>query len=116
MTIKQTGIVDWLGIEKGTGHVNLTIIDDMDWNSEHEHLLLLEQKLNSYLAFIESGEVFDRLAQELGRKTPSSTPVKVSILAKFDVTPQARAFLAHASKTFEAAGFALVHRVVPLPS
>jgi hypothetical protein len=34
MTVAQTGVVDWMGIEKLTGHVGLTIVDDLDWSDE----------------------------------------------------------------------------------
>jgi len=92
--------------------VSLTIVDDLDWSAEQEHLMLLQNKLNAYLAFVESGEVFDRLAEEVGRKVPRSTPVKVSILAKCDVTPRAQAFLEHAVDAFRKTGVTLAHRVV----
>src|SRR5688500_18168770 len=115
MTIVQTGVVDWMGIEKGTGHVSLTVVDDLDWNDEQNHLLLLQEKLNTYLAFIESGEVFERLVEEAGRRVPATTPVKVTILAKFELTPRSREFLSHAVASFGSAGFSLSHRVVKIP-
>jgi hypothetical protein len=115
MTVAQTGVVDWMGIEKGTGHVSLTVVDDLDWSDEQKHLLLLQEKLNTYLAFIESGEVFERLVEEVGRRVPASTPVKVTILAKFELTPRSRAFLDHATEAFGNAGFSLGHRVVKVP-
>jgi len=112
MTVAQTQIIDWLGIESGTDHVSLTVVDDLDWSDEQQHLRLLEEKLNAYSAFIESGEVFERLAEDVGRPTPASTPVKVSSLGKYDATSRARAFLDHAVLTFMEAGFTLTHRVV----
>jgi hypothetical protein len=115
MTVSQTGVVDWLGIESGTRLVSLTVVDDLDWNDERGHLLLLQEKLNTYLAFIESGEVYERLRQDLGREVPSKTPVKISIIAKFDLTPQSRAFLQHATHILGTAGISLSHRVVRVP-
>ena len=52
MTVLQKSTVDWLGIEKGTGNVVLTVVDDLDWSDENGHLLALQEKLNTYLAFI----------------------------------------------------------------
>jgi hypothetical protein len=112
MTVAQTGIVDWLGIEKGSGHVGLTVLDDLDWSDEQSHLELLQDKLNTYLAFVESGEVFQRLVEETGRVVSEASPVKVTVLAKFDLTPRSRAFLDHATQAFGSAGILLSHRVV----
>lgn len=112
MTVKQTEIVDWLGLEKDTDSIILTIVDDLDWSNETDHLLALQEKLNTYLAFVESGEVFDRLSDTVGSQVPRDTPIKVSILAKYPPTSRAEAFLDHARGAFEGAGFILVHKVV----
>ncbi len=80
MTIRKTDVVDWLGLEKGTGRVVLAVIDDEDWTNEHEHLHLLENKLNTYLAFIESGQVYERLAEDLGREV--GTPENGQVLCR----------------------------------
>lgn len=112
MTVAQTGVVDWMGIEKLTGHVGLTIVDDLDWSDEHSHLLLLQEKLNTYLTFIESGEVFERLFEETGLEILGDTAVKVTILAKFELTTRSRAFLDHATEAFMTAGLSLSHRVL----
>ena len=113
MSIRKTNVVDWLGLEKGTNDLLLTVVDDEDWANEREHLELLQEKLNSYLAFIESGEVYERFASEVDRTVSTESPVKVSILAKYPVPPRAHDFLKHAQDMFETAGFALAHKVLP---
>jgi len=112
VTVKQTATVDWLGLEKATGSIVLTIVDDLDWADETDHLLALQEKLNTYLAFIESDEVFDRLLDTVGRQVPRDTSIKVSILAEYPITSRAEAFLEHATGAFEGAGFTLVHKIV----
>jgi hypothetical protein len=99
-------------IEKGSGHILLTIIDDVDWSDEGRHLLALPEKLNTYLAFIESGEVFERLVEEAGRTVPRSTPIKVKILARYPVPETAMTFIEHAQFIFIDAGFGLTLKVV----
>jgi hypothetical protein len=111
MTVSQSGTVDWLGLEKETGHVVLTNVDDLDWADEPAHLLTLQEKLHIYLAFIESGEVFERLEASV-RGVARDTPVKVSILSKYAATPRAEAFLEQASTAFAGAGLSLVHKVL----
>lgn len=112
MTVAQKSTVDWLGIEKGTGNVVLTVVDDLDWSDDNEHLLALQEKLNTYLAFIESGEVFERLTEDVGRTVPRTTPIKVSILAKYALSDRAKAFVEHAQGRFREAGFELRFKVV----
>lgn len=73
------------------------MVDPLDWSDEQAHLLLLEAKLNAYLAFIESGEVHDRL-KELGRDVSRSIP-------------RAAEFIKHATDTFVEAGFELTTSV-----
>jgi hypothetical protein len=113
VSLKRAGVVDWLGIEKGSGHIVLTVVDDLDWSDEGGHLLALQEKLNRYLAFIESGEVFERLAEDVKRAVPHSTPIKVSILAKYPLPEQGKAFLVHAQSKFMDSGYGLFFKVVP---
>lgn len=111
MPLARTHVVDWLGLDKETGHISLTLVDELDWSNEQGHLLLLEEKLNSYLAFIESGEVFERLVEEFDRRVPAETPINVEIIAKFDLTARSRAFMEYATQVFRDAGFSLSHKV-----
>lgn len=70
VTVKEGRTVDWLALEKGTGRILLTVVDDLDWTDEAGHLFVLQEKLDTYLAFIESGEVFERLLDTLERPVP----------------------------------------------
>ena len=58
MSVVETNKIDIIGIDKQTGQVVLTITDHLDWNSDNDHLLMLQEKINFYLSFIESGEIF----------------------------------------------------------
>lgn len=55
MSIEQTDIIDAIGIDNTTGNIILTITDHLQWSQEH--LLLLQEKLNTYLTYVESGEL-----------------------------------------------------------
>ncbi|HEV8239885.1 MAG TPA: DUF6572 domain-containing protein [Thermoanaerobaculia bacterium] len=116
MTVQQTGIVDWMGLERNTGHVILTIVDDLDWSDEQAHLLALQEKLNTYLSFAESGEVFQRLTQQVGRVVAPDTPIKMSVLTKYPLPLRAREFFQHATRVFREAGFELTSKVLSAPS
>lgn len=57
MGIDKAGLIDAIGVDKNTGEVVLSILDAHDWDEEREHLLLLKEKINRYLGFVESGEI-----------------------------------------------------------
>jgi len=115
MSLHQTKVVDWLAIEKGTGDILLTLVDEEDWSDEQEHLRLLQDKLNVYIAFIESGEVYERLANDVGRPVSAPVTVRIQIVAKFGLPPNGEDFLRHAEATFAEAGVPLFHRVLRIP-
>ena len=67
MTVDEAGTVDAIGLEDETGKVVLTIADHLDWSDETGHALKLQEKLNRYLSFIESEEIFDAYPEARGR-------------------------------------------------
>lgn len=56
MTIENVNIVDSIGTDLESKKVILTISDHLEWAND-EHLLLLQEKLNTYIQFVESGEL-----------------------------------------------------------
>lgn len=115
MSVQNTTVVDRLGLEKETGAILLLVLDDLDWSNEEEHLRLLQAKLNTYLAFIESGEVFEHFTSDLRRRVSETSPIKVLVLAKHDLPFAGSHFMTNAESTFRGAGFSLVHEVLRIP-
>ncbi len=68
MALEDVDILDNIGIDKESGHVVLSIIDNLDWNNECQHLSLLQDKLNYYLGFIESNEIYVAYPKSKGRE------------------------------------------------
>lgn len=59
MTIEQTNVIDFIADDSAAGTVSLVITDHLQWGAEEpSHLYLLQEKLNTYLRFIESGEIY----------------------------------------------------------
>lgn len=54
MSITEVNEIDMMGKGKDGDELIFLIADHLDWSDEHTHLLLLQEKLNSYLMFIES--------------------------------------------------------------
>ena len=58
MSVEQNDIIDFISTSPD-GKIVLTISDHLSWDQKNEHLFILQEKVNSYLRFIESGEIFE---------------------------------------------------------
>jgi CRP-like cAMP-binding protein len=106
MSVDQTNTIDFVSIDKASGDLRLTISDHLPWDeNEGNHLLLLQEKLNAYLRFIESGEILSEFPQSRGRR------IVITIVGKFPLSPQAEKFLGLARGAIEDAGFSLQFRL-----
>jgi hypothetical protein len=102
MSVEDIDKIDFLIREKKTGDVVLAISDHLDWSeSEGEHLIVLQKKLNTYLEFIESGQIYAQVPQATGRK------IAIQVMGKFPLSDEARKFYSVAGKAIEDLGFSL---------
>jgi hypothetical protein len=101
VTIEQTDKIDFLSVENETGIVKLTISDHLDWSQESDHLLLLQEKINTYLRFIESGELVEVYPDAKGKN------VLINIAAKYKPTEKCLEFLGKARSVIEEADLRL---------
>lgn len=107
MSIEQTGTIDFVNIDRKLGDVWLTISDHLPWDhGEGEHLLLLQNKLNAYLRFIESGEMFKEIPETKGRK------VLINLVGQFPLSEKANLFFEKASAAIYGAGFKLQFKLL----
>ena len=102
MSIDQTDTIDFATIDKASGDLWLTISDHLSWEeNEGNHLVLLQNKLNAYLRFIESGEVFKKVPDAKGRS------VVINLVGKFPLSQKADSFFEKAQAAIEGSGFRL---------
>jgi len=101
MAIDQTDTVDFVSVDGATGDLLLTISDHLAWEEEDAHLVLLQSKLNAYLRFIESGELFVKYPVAAGRN------VVINLVSLFPLSQKATLFLERAKGAVQAAGFRL---------
>ena len=59
MTIEQEKAIDLINTNEEKGYVILTISDHLEWDEVGEKLLVLKNKINPYLAFIESDKILE---------------------------------------------------------
>lgn len=103
MSIEQIDVVDAVGINKDTDEVVLTISDHLDWAGDH--LTLLQDKVNTYLSFVESGQIFFSYPMARGRR------IIVEVVCKYQPNDQALQFFKIAEPILASAGVGLRYRV-----
>jgi len=57
MSVTETDSIDAIGMDKEMQRVFLSIVDPLFWDDQNVHLFTLQEKINTYLVFIESGEL-----------------------------------------------------------
>ena len=102
MSIKDQNSVDVIGVNEN-GIVVLTISDHLEWDDEH--LYLLQEKINTYLAFIESGEVYVTYPNSKGKE------FKINVVCKYEPSLAAMEFLSRCTTVINQAGFQFGHEV-----
>jgi len=104
VSVDNPNVIDGIGVTRDAA-IELVVSDHLEWDDANEHLLILQEKLNRYLAFIESGEVLERYPQAANGK------IRIEAVFKFTPTAAARHFLAHARTAIQEAGFEFTWRV-----
>lgn len=59
MSVIEVDKIDAMGISKDGKGLILMLADHLDWIDEVNHLLMLQNKINSYLEYIESNQFLD---------------------------------------------------------
>ena len=98
MSIDERKIVDLVAIRASDGRCTLTISDHLAWD-EPNHVAQLEDKLNDYLAFIESGELYQKFPEASGRE------IEIQVICMhFPPGDDALSFLDYAARRIRGAG------------
>ena len=86
MAVDNPDVIDIVSTTS-TGEVVLTIADHLPWDEANEHLLILQSKINSYLVFIEGGQ----LASEYPNAKPGA-PVQIRVACLNKPSPDGNYF------------------------
>jgi hypothetical protein len=102
MTVEEVSKIDRLAFDRKTGDVHLVISDHLDWDeNEGEHLLVLQDKLNTYLAFVEGGQLYAEHPRAVGKR------IVFYVMAKFPLSDEANKFYQLAGKAIQDSGYSL---------
>ncbi|MPQ83378.1 hypothetical protein F0170_04870 [Pseudomonas sp. MAFF 730085] len=102
MSIVETKVVDIIAVpEWEPKNVILLITDHLKWGDKAqqcEHLLLLQEKIKTYIAFIESGEILESYPPSKGK-----LPI-IRINGLYELPEQAEVFIDQVSETLKEVG------------
>ena len=106
MSVEQADVIDLIGVDKQSGSAVLTISDHLSWDSD-EHLLVLQEKLNTYVRFIESGELLEQYPDARDRKP------QIMVVFKHPPSDDALRFLERVSGVLAEAGIQFRYETLP---
>lgn len=75
--------------------IELTISDHLEWDEENNHILVLQNKINAYLDFIQNGQILE-VYPNLKNKD-----IIISLMMKYNPNEEALAFLSHCEEFME---------------
>lgn len=100
MSVDDRNVVDAIGVEKGSAIVVLTVSDHRAWG-DRDHLVALQDKLNDYFGFVESGQLIESYPDALDRK------IRIDVVCKYPPDSDGERLLFQARQVVEAAGWSL---------
>ena len=104
MAVDDPNVIDFVA-KAESGDFSLVNSDHLDWVDSLEHQRILQTKLNTYLRFVESGEVFE--------KYPDARDKSLSVEIFFFEEPDSDGmiFLKLWKQTFRESNVLLKHRL-----
>lgn len=100
MSIEQTDKIDIISPGKNNKIV-LTITDNLEWDDEGTHAGLMEEKINAYLHFIESGQLIDEYPGAKDKK------IVINIVMRFAPNEEGLDFLEDCQEIVKSLGHKL---------
>lgn len=105
MSLENTETVDAVGTESDGSAVVLSIIDSWDWADQQGHLHALQEKLNAYFGFVESGQIYEAYPDATGKA------LRIDIVSRYPVPDAGLAFLEKAATVAAELDISVTQRV-----
>lgn len=92
MALDNTKIIDGIAIDKNSKSVCLLLTDHLAWSgndalSEYDHLMLLQDKMNAYISYLETRQYEEQYPEE------EIVMATIEIHFKYDITENCEKFL-----------------------
>lgn len=104
MSIEQANIIDLITSDTEDGHITLIISDGLEWGSQ-THLLNLQNKLNNYLAFIQSGDLVKKYPSAEGKR------IHLDLVCRYEPDEESKQFLQLCAEVMLDAGYQFRYRL-----
>jgi hypothetical protein len=104
MSIEQANVIDLITSDTEDGHITLIISDGLEWGSQ-KHLIKLQNKLNSYLAFIQSGELLQKHPAAKGKR------IHLDLVCRYEPDEDSKQFLQLCAEAIMDAGYQFRYRL-----
>ncbi|PYY83120.1 hypothetical protein DNK59_20595 [Pseudomonas sp. TKO26] len=102
MSITNPKVIDfWVRSKEEPNNLLLVMTDHLEWGdkaAQGEHLLMLQEKINAYIAFIESGEIYTEIPGAYGKY-----PI-IRVVGLYELPEQAEYFMARVTETLNDVG------------
>jgi hypothetical protein len=109
MSILETDKIDIVGTRPGTNVVRLVVADHLGWDDVERHSKLLQEKINTYIAFVESGQLGNLQEPTI----PPSPDVVIALALTAVPSDEAKVFLAETERFLRGIGLGFVVEVHP---
>lgn len=87
VSVLEKDKIDAIGYDEKNKVIVLMLADHLDWDEEYNHLLLLQDKINAYISFIENEQYLEIMP------TKEFDGARIEIHFKYEMTENAEKFL-----------------------
>jgi len=98
MAVNDKNVIDMVSIDEND-LVILTITDHLEWDSKNEHLLVLHEKINTYLGTTESHELYEKYPKAIEKN------ICIRIVSFHEPNHDGLIFLERVKEIIEKAGY-----------
>lgn len=64
MSVVDSMVIDGIALTEDKNGIVLLITDHLDWSEEYQHLMILQEKINMYLGYLEEKQYGDMYKEE----------------------------------------------------
>ncbi|MEE3404079.1 MAG: DUF6572 domain-containing protein [Acutalibacteraceae bacterium] len=108
MSVKETDIIDAMGIDESTNTLSLLITDPYPWLiQEYDHLKTMQEKINHYVAYLEN----KGYTKEYGSRTFDHFHIEAAL--KYAPTDAGKSFFEAGRQQLKQRGIRFAYTVIP---